>query len=197
MRRLVVPLFVVLLAFSVVGCGGGKEEATTDTSNATAAPPAVPGAVPVSSVKSMPLSSESWEGFEPFPTGTFVPKEVQKRLDEKRPMILFFVDGAQQETDDLRTEVDQVLKKYSGMIDLIVYDIGKYTSVNSMGAIGVDESTLTSDKAAAAVPALATELKVGSAPTVVVVDDQAHMIFRHAGLFESEMLDRQVARTTD
>lgn len=196
MRRLVVPLFVVLLAFSVAGCGGGGEEAATEAPAATAAPPVVPGAVPVSAVKELPLSSESWEGFEPFPKGTF-PKEVQKRLDEKRPMILLFVDGSQQETDDLRTEVDQVLKRYSGMIDLVVYDIGKFTSVNSMGVVAVDESTLTTDKAAAAVPALASALKVGSAPTVVVVDDQAHVIFRHNGLFESELLDRQVARTTD
>lgn len=198
MRRLVVPLFVALLAFALVGCGGGEEPAAETP--ATTPPPAAPSAaVSAADLENITLSSESQEFSVPqfpFPEGEFVNADIQKRLDEKRPMIIFFIDAEQQETDDLRKEVDQVMKKNAGMIDLIIYDLGKYTSVGGVGNISVDESTLTSDKAAARVYTLADKLGVTSAPAVVVVDDQGFVIWRHRGLFESALLDRQVVRTT-
>lgn len=200
-RRLVVAALVALLAFSLVGCGGGGEEqpAETPTDQAAVPPPApvtAPGAEGDAAIADR--SVEESITFEPFPTGEFVPVEIRKRLQAKpkQPMLLFFFDDDQLETDDARIEINAAVKENRGSIDLISYDLGEFTSIDDKGrASVVDTDSLSADEKGKQVIELARELDVSFTPYVILVDDQGYMIFRWRGYISSEMLGRQIART--
>lgn len=191
-RRLVVAALVALLAFSLVGCGGGEEEAAPPPETPAAEAPA-PAELTIAD-----RSLEESAVFEPFPAGDFVPDEVQARLDAKpkQPMILFFYDDAQLETDDARAEIVAVRDDNSGAVDLLEYNLGKYTSINESGVVSVDDA-LAEDEKGKQVVTLARELGVNFTPFVVVVDDQGYVIYKWRGYIDAEMLGRQVARTKD
>lgn len=200
-RRLVVAALVALLAFSLVGCGGGGEEEAAPPADQAAAPApdAAPAPVPTEGGPAIAdRSAEETTVFEPFPTGDFVPAEVTQRLKmvPKQPMILFFYDDAQAETDDARAEVVEVRDDNRGAVDLLEYNIGKYTSINTSGVASVSGKLNQDEKAKQAIT-LARELGVKFTPFVVVVDDQGYVIFKWRGYISAEMLGRQVDRTKD
>lgn len=191
-RRLVVAACVAVMALTLAGCGGGEEPAPTTT---TTAPPPPPAAAPAAT-NVADRSMEESAVFEPFPTGTFVPAEVTKRLQAvpKQPMILFFYDDGQLETDDARKEVVAARDANRGAIDLIEYNLGQYTSIDASGNVTVD-TALDKDEPGQQSIVLARELGVNYTPYGVIVDDQGYMIFRWRGYIDAEVLEEQVART--
>ncbi len=196
MRRLVVALIVlsmaVMLTLSLTGCGGGDAE----TPAAEDAP--VVAAAPLVDVDPVPdLSAEESATFVPFPEGEDVPTTVAERLASGRPMLLLFQDDMQLDDDDLRAEVNRVVKNNSGMVDLLTYDIGKYSSVNDSGAVEVDSAKLDASSAAQESVNLARLVGVTFAPYVVIVDDQGYIIFRHSGYIDSTLLERQILRVSE
>lgn len=192
-RRLVAALLVVLLAFSLAGCGGSEEAPAAPDD--TAVPPPVE-AVPVEAAEPDRSNVET-EVFEPFPPGDFVPVEVAKRLDKKpiQPMLLFFFGQKSLETDNLKAAIDEVMDENRGAIDLIAFDLGQYTSVNDKGEVTVKDAKLADDETAKRAAMLARELEVRYTPSIVLVDEQGYIIFKWRGFLDAEMLGRQVDRT--
>jgi len=197
MRRIVALLLVALLAFTLVGCGGdgGEDTAATDTqAEAPAAPPAQP------SENDAPIpdrSAEETSVFEIFPTGEGVPETLAKKIADKQPAIILFVDGSQKTTNDIKKEVNAVMKANQGLADLFTFDLGKYASISKDGTIKVDEAALKKDATAAAAVGLARRLGVAATPFLVVTDDQGYIIFRHRGFIDRDMLEAQVQRASD
>lgn len=190
-RRLVVAACVALMALTLVGCGGGEEPAPTTTT----APPPPPSAAPVAT-NIADRSREESAVFAPLPTGDFLPAEVAQRLQAvpKQPMILFFYDDAQLETDDARKEVVAARDANRGAIDLIEYNLGEYTSVDASGVVTVD-TALDEDEPGQQAVRLAREIGVNYTPYGVIIDDQGYMIFRWRGYIDAQILEEQVART--
>ncbi|PKQ16165.1 MAG: hypothetical protein CVT67_06095 [Actinobacteria bacterium HGW-Actinobacteria-7] len=194
MRRLVVAFVVAGLAFSLVGCGGGGDAPAAET------PAVVPDAFAPSGAPAEPVpdySAEETATFELFPMGEDVPKTVSDRLAEKQPMALLFVDSAQKDSDDLTAEVKAVVEENKGLIDLLVYDVGKYSGVDKDGRITIDEQQLNEDPKAQESVVLARALGVNFSPYVIIVDDQGYIIYRHSGYVDSGLLERQVQRVTE
>jgi len=196
MRRFVALVLVAVLAFTLVGCGGGAEEAPPAETEAPAAPPPPPPAATDAAVIA-DRSAEEADVFEIFPTGDSVPESLAKAVAEKQPTLILFVDGAQKDTNDIKTEVNTVMKSNQGVIDLFTYDLGKYASISKDGTIKVDEAALKEDPTGSAAVNLARELGVNFTPFVVITDDQGYIIFKHSGFIDEELLDPQVQRVTD
>jgi len=197
MRRFVAVLLVALLALSLVGCGGGAEEppAETETPATTPAPAPVPvdeeaGVIP-------DRSAEETAVFEPFPKGDEYPQSLVAAVDSKQPTIILFTDGAQKDTNDIKSEVDTVVKENQGLVDLFTYDLGKYASVGPDGTIVVDDKALQEDATAKGAVELARALGVNFTPFVVITDDQGYVIYKHSGFIDAELLDAQVQRVND
>jgi len=196
MRRLVVAAIVALLALSLTGCGGKKEEAAAPAADANAS--AVPTATATSKADDPnPIADRSAESTQTsFEVSTIksLPDEITENLANKQAMILFFYNGDQKVTDDARKQVEKVANDNTGMVNLIEYNLGKATSVDSAGAITVDPSVLKDDEKLAAAISLARELKVTGTPYTVVIDDQGLMIFTAKGYLDAGLLDRQIER---
>jgi hypothetical protein len=195
MRRLVVAALVALLALSVAGCGGGgEEEAAAPPADSAAVPAPPPADTDVNAVPIANRSEAASETFEPFPDTIEIPEAVAERLDRKQAMLLLFYNGAQEQTDDLRSQVDAVIDDNLGLIDLISYDLGKYTSIDSDGIVVVKEEELAEDANAQQAVSLARELGVDHVPYIVIVDDQGYRIFWSRGFIDTDLLERQVQR---
>lgn len=183
MRRIVVALITLSLAFGLVGCGGGGDEATdAGTDTATDAPVVVPQTTEEAEVDRSPVET----GFpEPFPAieSTEVPSAIQQKLDDGRPMVLFFYDSAEVVTKDQRTELDAALKEYRGLIDLVTYDVA-----------GKDG---TSDEDAQLAAVLASDLGVASTPYVIMVDGNGFITWRFQGYVDRDVIDREILRATE
>jgi hypothetical protein len=201
MRRLVAALLVVLLAFTLVGCGGGGEEeaadqgATTDQAAAPAPAPAPTGDEAVSPVADRSNLSE--ELFEPMPNGEGVPQSVTDRLADGQAMMLLFYNSDQDVTNDLRKQVDTVAEDNTGMIDLLTYNLGKSTEVDETGKVVVDEEELTDDPKGQEAVRFARLLEIDHVPTLIVVDEQGYQIFKSRGFIDAELLERQVERAAE
>jgi len=199
MRRFVAVLVVALLALSVVGlvgCGGGAEEPPAET----AAPAPAPAPAPTPAADEAVIADRSAEEtavFEPFPKGDGFPESLVKAVDSKQPTLILFVDGAQKDTNDIKSEVNTVATDNQGLIDLFTYDLGKYASIKPDGTIVVDDAALQDDATASGAVELANALGVNFTPFVVITDDQGFVIYKHSGFIDSELLDRQVQRVTD
>jgi len=196
MRRLVAALLVAVLTIGLAGCGGGEE---TPPPAETAAP--APTTVSeVGKPVENPIPDRSLEEtavFEPFPTSANVPAAITERLADKQPMLILFVNGGQSETDDLQKSVNKVIADNKGVLDLITYDLGKYTSVSDTGTIEVEEKNLSADDNAEAALGLARELGLTAVPFIFLVDDQGYIIFQNRGYIDPVMLDRQVQRVSE
>lgn len=197
MRRFVLLLLVALLAFALVGCGGGGGEDQAATETETPATPPPPPAATEDEAIIPDRSAEESSVFEAFPTGDFVPDGLAKKIAEKQPTIILFLDGSQKDSNDIKAEVNAVMKSNQGLVDLFTYDIGKYSSINKDGTIKADEAALKGDATAADAVSLARELGVKFTPYVVITDDQGYLIFKHSGFIDKELLDPQVQRVTD
>ena len=196
MRRFVALVVVAVLAFTLVGCGGGgaEEPAAEQPAAAPAAPPVQP---PARKRSFADRSAEESDIFEIFPTGDAVPEALAKKVADKQPTIILFVDGAQKDTNDIKREVNAVMKSSQGLADLFTYDLGKYASVAKDGTIKVDSAGLKKDPNAAAAVSLARTLGIGFTPFVVVTDDQGYIVFKHRGYIDRDMLEAQVQRVSD
>lgn len=191
MRRLVAVIVVALFALSLAGCGGGGGgDAATETS-----PTAGAAGTPAESTATS-SSTEVTVGpvFEPFPVDKMTPPEITRRLDARQPMLIFFVDPNQNETDIARDQIEEVISKNGDLVDLVEYDVTKYSSVDSSGAITIDSSELASDTPNQQALSLAKALKIASTPYMILVDDQGYVIYRFRGFLDPDMLERQFQR---
>lgn len=200
MRRLVVALVAATVALTLAGCGGGGEEAPTTTAPTTTQPPAAPAAAPVAAGRpgetTIDRSTMSTESFVPFQIEGDMPLAVKERLDTEQAMLIFFYNGAQKSTDDLRSQVNAVLDEYRGNIDLITYDLGKYTSTNATGIAIVDVEKLAGDEKGKEAVRFARQVGVNHLPYIIIVDNQGFKIFTVWGFIDEQLLSRQVYRAT-
>jgi hypothetical protein len=194
MRRSVAALVLATVAVSLAACTGastgtsGASVPANGISNAALAT-ATPG--PVAAPSGDTLSpKESAEPVQQFPTDpTGVPQAVLDKLNAKRPMLLFFYDPTSKVTNDSRAEIDAVMKKYRGTIDLVTFN---YTA-------GIpSSSTQTSISAEVAKAELMTStLKVKTTPYVLFVDRYGRITYRFAGFVDRGYLEREVLRATE
>lgn len=197
MRRLVVALIVALLVPMLVGCGGGGgggEGAAPVAPGAGASTPAT--ATPVTEIPDR-SATESATVFEQFPSGDDVPSALAEKLEVGQPTVILFVDGSQKVTDEVRSAVDKALKKNSGVVDLVLFDLGKYASADADGIVVVDADGLEEDTDAALAVSLARKLGVGGLPYIMMTDDQGFLVFRHRGLVDEDYLLMHMERLTD
>ncbi len=199
MRRLVALLIAatLVLSFGLVGCGGGGGD------DEAAAP--APAAAPVAA-KGEPedpdRSPKEGQVYTAFPTADdALPKEIAQRLETDQPMVVYFFDSAQRTTNDQDEFLAPVLKDYRGLIDLVKYDVAKYASTDSSGAITVDEAALsegTGDETGLKVARLISSenLDVRFTPYILLVDSHGYIVWRFRGPVDSEILEREVLRAT-
>jgi hypothetical protein len=186
MRRVVAALVLVAVAASLAACGGG-DTANTTTNTAESAPAAVVG-VPAAAPTGDTKSPNEIVSNEPFPTDkTQVPQAILDRLQAKQPMLVFFYDSTQIITSAQRSEVDAVVDKYRGLIDLIVYDI----------EAGVASSEATSDVEVQKALSTAGLLGVKHTPYTLFVDRAGRVTGRFTGFADRVLLEREVLRATE
>lgn len=180
MRRLVAALVVVMLAFTVAACGGGGN--TGDNAAIVTNPTNKPAASADAATTTDRSQTEESDPPVPFPSfvSTETPAAIQEKLDAGRPMIIFFYDPAQESTDDVRTELDAVMKTYRGLIDLVTFNTGG------------DPASDAARNAAV----YATELGVESTPYLIIVDDAGYITWRWKGFVDRGYITREVERAT-
>ena len=184
MRRIVVALVVLSMAFAVVGCGGGGEEEAppVETEGEVVVEPVVEPVAPEAYDRS-PLET----GYPaPFPaiTSTETPAAIQQKLDDGRPMVIFFYDGTQVVTKDQRTELDAALKEYRGLIDLVTFNLA-----STAGQTPEDDVQVAA--------AIATDLGVVGTPYIIMVDGNGFVTWRFMGYVDREVIGREVLRATE
>lgn len=192
MRRLVVVLLVATLSLIIAGCGGGGAETTpppASTGTGVVTTPNLAGATQGITDRSA-LSTET---FKPF-VAEDMPADVQKLLDTKQAMLLFFYNPAQLQTDDLRSQINAVIKQNRGNIDLLTFDLSKYSSMDASGNVQVDTDALLADKKSVEAVRFAKDIGVDYVPYIVIVDDQGYEIFWSRGFIDAQLLERQVQR---
>lgn len=194
MRRLVVALIIAMLALTLIGCGGGGEEAAAPAATPAPAPAAAP---PVSTVgqEITGISENEGDIFTPFPTGSSIATDVAERIAEKQPTLIYFYDSGQYTAAQNRKAIDDVLDDNRGLVDLVAYDIGKYTSIDPSGTIIVDPEFAEDPNAQVAVQ-MARALGVSFTPYIVLTDTQGYIIWKHRGLADKSFLEREVQRAT-
>ena len=191
MRRIAVVLLTLVLALGLVGCGGAEEPAETETPAAESAetPPA-PAGEPAE-----PGPQRSSERiFEPMPTSDAVPADIVERLDSGRAMVLLFLSDDEDVSDDMRKEAERVSEDYSGSLDLMVYDLSEYVTMNASGRISLDEAGLDADQDGQEALKLASALEIDHVPYLLVVDNQGQRIFWTRGPIDAAVLGREVER---
>lgn len=184
MRRIIAALVVASLALALTGCGGGGGGGTDQAQNQ--APPQQPAAPAGQQqpevVDRSPVETPT---AVPFPSAlsTAMPDAVKSKLDAGRPMILFFYDTTESETKEQRAEIDAVLSKYRGLIDLVTFDVTLPKSGSPSDAV----------KRAAT---FATDLGVKSTPYIIVVDSGGFITWRWLGFVDRDVIEREVLRAT-
>lgn len=198
MRRLFVALVAAAIILPVTGCGGGggeaEEGAVVPAADVAASAPATATAVTEILDRSAP---EPAVVFEPFPISSAVPTAVADRVEAHQATLILFVDGSQKVTNEVRSAVDKALKENNGVVDLVLFDLGRYVSVDASGVAVVDAEGLQADATASQAVTLARELEVIGLPYIIMVDDQAHIVFRHRGLVDEEYLLMHMERLTE
>lgn len=199
MRRLVVAVTVLALSAVLAGCGGGDTSGTTseteDTSGQTAAAaPVVPAGTALIADRS---ARDDATVFEPFPLDSTVPKALAEKIKAKQPTLILFMNSSQKVTSEVRQAVDAAIEQNSGVVELVVFDIGKYTSVDASGNAVVDAAGISDDKTGSQAVILAHDLGVTTLPYIVMTDDQGYVVFRHRGLVDEEFLEMHMERLTD
>jgi hypothetical protein len=186
MRRIVAALVLISVAFALSACGGAAPEATTNatTSDIAAPPPAaVAGAAQTTDTKS-PV--EVAKG-EQFPTqADQTPKAILDHLAAKRPILLFFYDSTQLVTREQRAEVDAVMSKYRGLIELVAYDV----------RAGNPSDAASKDPEIQKAMGLTGLLGVKFQPYTIFVDRYGRITGRFSGYADEQLLEREVLRAT-
>ena len=197
MRRIVVALVAAALALSVAGCS--STPAATTTTPAAAPAPAPAAVAPAGgSAQTTSLSDTETAVFEPFPTGPDVPADLaQKITANKQPTLIFFYDSSQYTSQEVRKIIDSVRDDNRGLVNLVAYDIGKYTSSAGDGSIVVSDKLAGNDAAKqAALFARNPAIDASFTPFIVLTDGQGYIIYKHRGLVDPAFLEREVQRAS-
>lgn len=194
MRRLVVALIIAMLAFTLAGCGGGGGEAAAPAATPAAPPAAAAPVVPVDGAVTG-ISENEPAVFAPFPTGSTIATAVADRIAAKQPTLIYFYDSGQNTAAQNRKIIDKVLDDNRGLVDLVAYDLGKYTTVDETGTITVQPEFATNPDAQVAAM-MARTLGVSFTPFIVLTDTQGYIIWKHRGLADKAFLEREVQRAT-
>lgn len=191
MRRPVAALVVAALSFALVGCGGGTttqaDSTGTSDQDRQVQPAAAVPAPPEPVEDRSPVEFEPGSK-EPFPDlGESMPEAIAQRMQAGQPMLLFFYDPAQPATDDLRGEMDPVLKEYRGLIDMLSYNV----------ASGLSASARSKDPVAAEqLFAMESALGVTYTPYVILIDQKGRISWRSRGFFDRGLFEREILRAT-
>ncbi len=198
MRRILVAFLVALLAIAsltLFACGTDEPLAPDPLVETDPEPPIV-----VEELEAPDVSPAEEVVYEPFPVDPEigVPDAIQSRLDAGQPMIILFIDETQKTTDDQREAIDSVTEKYQGLIDLVTFDVSRFVTQDSDGRITV-EVEISDDETAKQVARLIDEdnLDIRFTPFIVIVDDEGYVTWRHRGIAESKILEREVLRVTE
>lgn len=199
MRRVVTGLVLIVLAIALVACSAPADTGTSGSSGATSTagsgvavtPPASGGAASGSASGDILSPTQTVGVNEMFPTdsGT-VPSSIAADLTAKKPMLIFYYDPALKATADTRAEIDAVMKKYRGTIDLFALD---YTT----GIPASSASSTTLDAETQKVELLAAALGVTTTPYIVFVDSSGRVTYKFAGFVDRSLLTREVLRATE
>ncbi len=187
MRRIAVAVVIATLILASVGCGGneGAQPAGGTAGGEAPAPP--PGAAPAAEAPAEDRSATETVSFEPFPNSAeMTPDAISSRLKARQPMIVFFFEKAQKTSNDQRAEIDAVVKKYRGLIDLVAFDVSSTT------AKGTEQT-----EAAKQLSRLINTLGVTFTPYVIIVDEAGTMTWRARGPVDKALLEREVLRATN
>ncbi len=184
MRRLFAALVMVALALALTACGGGEESGApaAGDSDGTAPPPATPPAVEEIDLSGQPVETV-WEQF-PQVRGA-LPETVADLIEAGQPMLIFFYDSRQSDSDDQRAQIGRVTKKYSGLIDLVSFNV----------STALDEDSVE-DTSTAEFSNLAGVLGVENTPTIIMVNSDGYVTWRARGFVDSKLIEQGVLRTT-
>ena len=184
MRRLVAALALIAVAVTLAACGGAPTTPTTPTTPAA-------GGTGGAAASSNPTDTKSPKEIvkdEQFPTSkSSIPAAVLDRLAAKKPMLIYFFDSTQQVTADERKEIDAVVTKYRGLIDLLAYDVR--TGVGSPGSAVDTETAKAFD--------MAGLVGVRHTPYMLFVDRYGRITGRFSGFTDRVLLEQEVLRATE
>jgi len=182
---------MIALSFALTGCGGGGDEAATPAPTAAAPAPAAPaGDQPVTGI-----SDNVAPVFEPFPTGSSIATAVAEKVAAKQPTLIYFYDSAQYTSDENRKIIDKVLDDNRGLVDLVGYDIGKYTTIDESGTITVLPAFAKNQTAMVAVN-MARALGASFTPYIVLTDTQGYITWKFRGFVDKAFLEREIQRAS-
>lgn len=200
MRRLVVALFALVLVLIVAGCGGGGA-AETPPATTTGTSGAAGGAAGAgSSTTALPEPSDrsavESATFVAFPTGDDIPPDLMYKVTvEKQPTLVYFFDSTQHASKEVRTAIDEVRADNRGLVDLVAYDVGRYLKVNLDGTVEIDSAFADNPSAKSAIQlARNPVIDVSFTPFIVLTDAQGYIIYKHRGLIDRKLLEREVLR---
>jgi hypothetical protein len=190
MRRFVAALVVAILAASLAACGGAP---TAEQVSSSALAPAPPAAVaPESAATSDSLSpTAAVLPYQQFPNDKLqTPQIVLDKLAAKQPMLMYWYDPTSLVSKDQRGEIDAVMKKYRGTIDLVTFD---YTV--GLKKPGASPSAALPPEVAKS-ELMTSLLNVHTTPYVLFVDGSGRITYRFAGYVERGLLERETLRAT-
>jgi len=113
---------------------------------------------------------------------------VLDKLAAKQPMLMYWYDPTSLVSKDQRAEIDAVMKRYRGTIDLVTFDytVGlKKPSVSATLPPEVAKSEL-----------MTSLLNVHTTPYVLFVDGSGRITYRFAGFVDRGLLERETLRAT-
>jgi hypothetical protein len=192
MRRVVTAVALAAATVILAACVGGA------TSDSTVGAPLPLSPVPSPVATGTTVATDVLSPTQPVTPGEMfpadpatVPKAVLADLAAKRPMLVYFYDPSTNVAGDQRREIDAVLRRYAGAIELVTFN---YTS----GLRSSDGSAATSlppevDKA----ELMTGQLKVNTTPYIVFVDGHGRITYRFAGFVDRALLEREVLRATE
>ena len=105
-------------------------------------------------------------------------------------MLMFFYDPSALVSNDERIEIDSVMDKYRGTLDLLTFD---YTA-GLPGVLPATQTTATKEIQKAAL--MTAALKVHLTPYVLFVDRFGRITYRFAGYVDRGLLEREALRAT-
>ena len=186
---------MIALSFALTGCGGGADPAATPvaTPAPTAAAPAP--AAPVAGQPVTGISDNVPPVFEPFPTGSSIATNVAEKVAAKQPTLIYFFDSAQYTSGENRKIIDKVLDDNRGLVDLVAYDIGKYTTIDESGTITVLPAFAKDPSAMVAVN-MARALGASFTPYIVLTDTQGYIVWKYRGFVDKAFLEREIQRAS-
>lgn len=195
MRRVVTMLVLVMVAMSLTACGGSP--APTESTGTPAAPtagvPASPAAANANAVAPTGDTLSPTQTVTPgemFPTDkTAVPASVLTALAKKKALLVMWLDSSTKVATDQRREVNRIIKKYKGTINLVSL---KYTR-------GLTSSTTstTLEPETQKLELLASSLKLNTTPYILFVDRYGRITYRFAGFADRKLLEREILRATE